>query len=124
MATRKNTRQRSAYTRHYSDAEIESVLEPLADTTTGLDAAIDATYLLLDRIIAQIGAASAGDSNADDHSDDGTFLKLVKAHNETTSRLAVLARARCVVSGDAATSLAANIAAALDQIGEALNVEL
>ncbi|HEY3289323.1 MAG TPA: hypothetical protein VGK87_04270 [Anaerolineae bacterium] len=61
-----------------------------------------------------------------DEDNDGTesFLKLVRAHNETTGRVAQLLRTRRVISGKVGDALSDNIAAALDQLAELFNQSL
>ncbi len=105
------------YSKHFSDDELNRIITAIADPTAGIDAATQATYVLLDRIVAQVsqeGVALAPE----------TFLKLVAAHNQTTGRIAALARTRQVVSSDAAEGLTGHIAAALDQLADMMHVEL
>jgi hypothetical protein len=124
MANRKNTRHGSnaraaptanLYAAHFTDDELARIIAQLTDPAARLDSAIEATYVLLDRIIRQIDPQ---DEDAD------AFLKLVRAHNETTGRIATLLRSRQVINGEGADSLTGHIAAALDQLAEQLHAEL
>jgi hypothetical protein len=124
MANRKNARRASdsgvaptanLYAAHFTDDELNRIIAQLADPAARLDSAIEATYVLLDRIIRQI--------NPQDEDPDA-FLKLVRAHNETTGRIAVLLRSRQVINGEGTDSLTGHIAAALDQLAEQLHVEI
>ncbi|MDA8113676.1 MAG: hypothetical protein M0Z43_02970 [Acidithiobacillus sp.] len=111
-----NAKAHGVYSAHFTDDELRRIIEQINDPTSGIDAATQATYVLLDRIIARV-STKAG-------IDEEIFLKLVAAHNETTGRIAALARSRQVVSSDAAQSLTGNIAAALDSLAELLHVEV
>ena len=103
------------YTVHYTDDELGRIIAQLADPSARLDSAIEATYVLLDRILARVGPGEE---------DPDAFLKLVRAHNDTTGRIATLLRSRAVLQGDVSDSLTGHIAAALDQLAEQLHVEL
>jgi hypothetical protein len=119
---------RSLYATHFSNDELERILTALADPTIGLDGTIDATYVLLDRIIGRLTQASeCEDENAeseDEGARDDVFLKLVNAHNQTTRQIASLLRSRQVLSRSTADSLTGHVAAALDQLAEQLQVQL
>lgn len=103
------------YDTHFTDDELSRIIASLTDPAAGLDATVTATYVLLDRIITQVGKNQA---------DLETFLKLVAAHNETTGRIASLLRSSQILNGNAADSLTGHIAAALDQLADQLHVEL
>jgi hypothetical protein len=124
MANRKGSRDArktsaapsgNLYAIHFNDDELARIIAQLTDPAARLDSAIEATYVLLDRIIGQINPQ---DEDAD------AFLKLVRAHNETTGRIATLLRSRQVINGEGADSLTGHIAAALDQLAEQLHAEL
>jgi hypothetical protein len=124
MAHRKSTRRAkhagaatndNLFASHFSDDELARIIAQLSDPAARLDSAIEATYVLLDRIIGKIDPQGE---------DADAFLKLVRAHNETAGRIATLLRSRQVLNGEGADSLTGHIAAALDQLAEQLHVEL
>ena len=123
MPARKTTRRKpvaptarklGAYSAHFSKDEQERIISALdaIEFAAGIDAVAEATYVLLDRIIARL--------TSDDDSEPDVFLKLVKAHNETTGRIAQLAHARQLVSDDATD----RIASALDDLAQQLKLDL
>jgi hypothetical protein len=64
------------YDVRFSDDELSRIIASLTDPAAGLDATVTATYVLLDRIMAQV---------SQNQEDAETFLRLVAAHNETTA---------------------------------------
>ena len=120
MAQRQRTANRNPHAKHFTNDELSRILAQERGAANGLDAALDATRVLLDRIICRMTARS-------DEIDDeqlGAFLKLAAAHNDTAGRIAALMRARTVIRGDAADTLSGHLAAALDQLSEQWHVEL
>jgi hypothetical protein len=111
-----NAAKTGIYSAHFSDDELQRILAGITDPASGVTAALEATYVLLDRIIARV--------SQDPQTDPEIFLSLVKAHNETTGRIASLLRSHQVISGDAADTLTGHIAAALDQLAEQMQVTL
>ncbi len=110
------------YATHFTDDELSRIIAELADPAARLDSAVEATYVLLDRIIGRMSAgASAGGMG---EADPDTFVKLVRAHNDTTGRIAALLRSRQVIHGEGADTLTGHIASALDQLAEQLQAEL
>jgi hypothetical protein len=124
MVTRKNAQhtggaraapEANLFADHFTDDELNRIIAQLADPAARLDSAIEATYVLLDRIIGQM---SPGENDPD------AFVKLIRAHNDTTGRIATLLRSRQVIGGGAADTLTGHIAAALDQLADQLHVDL
>ncbi len=107
-------RKLSAYSARFNKDEQERIIGALEtiEFAAGIDAITEATYVLLDRIIARLSTESAGEPDA--------FLKLVKAHNETTGRIAQLAHARRMISDDATD----RIASALDDLAQQLKLDV
>lgn len=120
MASRPKTAHRNPHAKHFTSDELSRILAQGAGGANGLDSALDATRVLLDRIICRI---SARDDEADEEQ-LAAFLKLAAAHNDTTGRIAALLRARNVMRGDAADTLSGHLAAALDQLAEQWHIEL
>ena len=118
------------YATHFTSDEVQRILADIAEPNDGLDASIDATYVLLDRIIGRLSPAGGPTESLGEESGEGSgegseaFLKLVAAHNQTTGRIANLLRARKVVKDENADSLTGHIAAALDELAERLHVDL
>lgn len=109
-----NAQRHAVYRRHFSDDEIARIVEGITNPAAGLSAAIEATYVLLDRIIAKLGRQRDLDA----------YLRLVSAHNETTGRIAHLLRTHHLITAEAADSLAGHIAGVLDQLAEHLHADL
>ncbi len=104
------------YSKHYSDDELSRIIAALTDPTTPISAAIEATAVMLDRIIKRI--------TADENPVPADFLELAHLHNETTGRLASLARNRAILSGDTADTITGHIGALLDAIALELHTTL
>ena len=111
-----NATTHNIYAKHYSDDEMSRIIAALTDPTTPISAAIEATAVMLDRIIKRI-TADTSPENAD-------FLELAHLHNETTGRLASLARNRAILSGDVADTLTGHIGALLDALATELSTPL
>ena len=112
MPARKTARRRRSAPASPDEPErLIGALETIAGAA-GIDAITQATYVLLDRIIARMSAEGADEPDA--------FLKLVKAHNETTGRIAQLAHARRMISDDATD----RIASALDDLAQQLKLDV
>ncbi len=111
------------YAAHFTDDELDRIIARLTDPAARLDSAIEATYVLLDRVIGQISARGAQRDEEDQDNPDA-FVKLVRAHNETTGRIATLLRSRQVIRGEGTDTLTGHIAAALDQLADQLRVDL
>ncbi len=113
----------------FSGADSDSSSEPdevdlSADIDAiGIDAVTEATYVLLDRIIARI-SVQGDDDDQDSVRVQESFLKLVRAHNETTGRVTQLVRARQLIRGGAGEALTKNVAEALDSLSEHFNETL
>jgi hypothetical protein len=72
---------------------------------------------LLDRIIARLSAQTEEGGEDGDVAYE-SFLKLARAHNDTTGRLAQLMRTRQMISGGAGDELIKSIVEALDTLSE------
>ena len=114
------------YATHFTRDEAQRILAAVAEPNDGLDASIDATYVLLDRIIGRLTPDEGPTEGLGEGLGEGeeAFLKLVAAHNQTTGRIANLLRARKIVKDANADSLTGHIAAALDELAERLHVDL
>lgn len=113
-----NATTHNIYAKHYSDDEMTRIISALTDPTTPISAAIEATAVMLDRIIKRITADDSPDAK---HAD---FLELAHLHNETTGRLASLARNRAILSGDTADTITGHIGALLDALATELSTPL
>ena len=111
-----NATTHNIYAKHYSDDEMTRIIAALTDPTTPISAAIEATAVMLDRIIKRI--------TADENPVPADFLELAHLHNETTGRLASLARNRAILSGDTADTITGHIGALLDALATELSTPL
>ena len=115
-----NATQHSIYSRHYTSDELDRIISALTDPATPVTAAIEATAVMLDRIIARLSSQT----NIDDAEATAAFIELAHLHNETTGRIAALTRSRAILSGDAADTLAGHVSALLDDISEVFHTQL
>ena len=115
-----NAAQHSIYSRHYTSDELDRIISALTDPATPVTAAIEATAVMLDRIIARLSSQTS----TDDAEATAAFIELAHLHNETTGRIAALTRSRAILSGDAADTLAGHVSALLDDISEVFHTQL
>jgi DNA-binding transcriptional regulator YbjK len=115
-ATRRGSRPRrnSAYASHYTDDELCRIIAALDDPGSDLSGAIEATHVILDRILARI----------DSETDPDRWTRLVQVWGDTTTRLASIMRTQRILSEQSADTLAGHIAAALDEVAAALGANL
>ena len=115
-----NAAQHSIYSRHYTSDELDRIISALTDPATPVTAAIEATAVMLDRIIARLSSQTS----TDDAEATTAFIELAHLHNETTGRLASLARNRAILSGDTADTITGHIGALLDALATELSTPL
>jgi len=107
-------RSHSPYSSHYTDDELCRIIAALDDPGSDLSGAIEATHVILDRILARI----------DSETDPDRWTRLVQVWGDTTTRLATIMRTQRILSEQSADSLAGHIAAALDEVAAALGANL
>ena len=115
-ATRRGSRPRShsPYSSHYTDDELCRIIAALDDPGSDLSGAIEATHVILDRILSRI----------DSETDPDRWTRLVQIWGDTTTRLATIMRTQRILSEQSADTLAGHIAAALDEVAAALGANL
>jgi len=115
-ATRRDSRPRrdSIYASHYTDDELCRIIAALDDPGADLSGAIEATHVILDRILARL----------DTETDPDRWTRLVQVWGDTTTRLASIMRTQRILSEQSADTLAGHIAAALDEVASALGAHL
>ena len=107
-------RRNSAYASHYTDDELCRIIAALDDPGADLSGAIEATHVILDRILSRI----------DSETDPDRWTRLVQIWGDTTTRLATIMRTQRILSEQSADTLAGHIAAALDEVAAALGANL
>ena len=107
-------RRNSPYSSHYTDDELCRIIAALDDPGSDLSGAIEATHVILDRILARI----------DSETDPDRWTRLVQIWGDTTPRLATIMRTQRILSEQSADTLAGHIAAALDEVAAALGANL
>jgi len=107
-------RSHSPYASHYTDDELCRIIAALDDPGSDLSGAIEATHVILDRILSRI----------DSETDPDRWTRLVQIWGDTTTRLATIMRTQRILSEQSADSLAGHIAAALDEVAAALGANL
>ena len=107
-------RRNSAYASHYTDDELCRIIAALDDPGSDLSGAIEATHVILDRILSRI----------DSETDPDRWTRLVQIWGDTTTRLATIMRTQRILSQESADTLAGHIAAALDEVAAALGANL
>jgi hypothetical protein len=104
----------SIYADHFTPDELARIIGALDDPTGDLTGAIQATHIILDRILNRLN----------DETDPDRWIALSRTWGDTTHRLASLMRTNRVLTDEAADSLAGHIAAALDEVAAALGTDL
>ena len=107
-------RRNSPYASHYSDDELCRIIAAIDDPGADLSGAIEATHVILDRILSRI----------DSETDPDRWTRLVQIWGDTTTRLATIMRTQRILSEQSADTLAGHIAAALDEVAAALGANL
>ena len=107
-------RRGSVYASHYTDDELCRIIAALDDPGADLTGAIEATHVILDRILARL----------DTETDPDRWTRLVQIWGDTTTRLATIMRTQRILSQESADTLAGHIAAALDEVAAALGANL
>ena len=107
-------RRNSPYASHYTDDELCRIIAALDDPGGDLSGAIEATHIILDRILSRI----------DSETDPDRWARLVSLWGDTTTRLATIMRTQRILSQESADTLAGHIAAALDEVAAALGANL
>ena len=107
-------RRDSVYATHYTDDELCRIISALDDPTYDLTGAIEATHVILDRILARM----------DSEQDPDRWANLARLWGDTTTRLATIMRTQRILSQESADTLAGHIAAALDEVAAALGANL
>ena len=107
-------RRNSAYASHYTDDELCRIIAALDDPGSDLSGAIEATHVILDRILARI----------DSETDPDRWTRLVQVWGDTTTRLASIMRTQRILSEQSADTLAGHNAAALDEVAAALGANI
>lgn len=102
------------YADRFTDAELSRIIAALDDPTADLTGAIQATHVILDRILARM----------DGEQDPDRWISLARTWGDTTNRLAGLMRTHRILTDQAADTLAGHIAAALDEVAAALHTTL
>lgn len=108
----------SPYRTHYSDDEIARIIQSLPEPGS-LNAEIELTRILIDRIMARIKSTTAGKAATTEQ-----FATLVKLSLDATGRLAILMRTNRLLSGESSDRLAQHIAGALDEISQQIGMNL
>ena len=107
-------RRNSPYASHYSDDELCRIIAAIDDPGADLSGAIEATHVILDRILSRI----------DSETDPDRWTRLVQIWGDTTTRLATIMRTQRILSEQSADTLAGHIAAALEEVAAALGANL
>ena len=107
-------RSHSPYASHYTDDELCRIIAALDDPGSDLSGAIEATHVILDRILSRI----------DSETDPDRWTRLVQIWGDTTTRLATIMRTQRILSQESADTLAGHIAAALDEVAAALGANI
>ena len=107
-------RRNSPYASHYSDDELCRIIAALDDPGGDLSGAIEATHIILDRILARLN----------EETDPDRWIQLARTWGDTTTRLATIMRTQRILSQESADTLAGHIAAALDEVASALGAHL
>ena len=107
-------RSHSPYSSHYTDDELCRIIAALDDPGSDLSGAIEATHVILDRILTRL----------DTETDPDRWIQLARTWGDTTTRLATIMRTQRILSEQSADTLAGHIAAALDEVAAALGANL
>jgi len=107
-------RSHSPYSSHYTDDELCRIIAALDDPGADLTGAIEATHIILDRILTRL----------DTETDPDRWIQLARTWGDTTTRLATIMRTQRILSEQSADTLAGHIAAALDEVAAALGANL
>jgi len=106
-------RRNSVYAKHYTEDELRRIIAAL-DNDSDLSGAIEATQVILDRILTRL----------DTETDPDRWIQLARTWSDTTTRLATIMRTQRILSEQSADTLAGHIAAALDEVAAALGANL
>ena len=111
-----NSATHGIYSKRFTDDELTRIIAAISEPAAPVAACIEASAVLIDRILDRLNQPTAADLE--------TFVQLVNAHNETTGRIANLARAKQMLSGSAADSIADHITGILDTLSTIHNTQL